>query len=98
VTHSLLCGNRCVETTKQTWDTERNQSAPPATAAHRRAFSSGVKDGPEAHVQGRGSQGHHPPAGGAMTHRPDDAGSTDFRNVGKLIPVYTALQPRRQPS
>jgi hypothetical protein len=24
-------------------------------------------------------------------------GSTDLRNVGKLIPVYTALQPRRQP-
>jgi hypothetical protein len=32
------------------------------------------------------------------THRPDDGGSTDLWNVGKLIPVYTALQPRRQPS
>jgi hypothetical protein len=31
-----------------------------------------------------------------MTHRPDDAVSKDLRNVGKLIPVYTALQPRRQ--
>jgi hypothetical protein len=30
--------------------------------------------------------------------RPDDGGSTDLRNVGKLTPVYTALQPRRQPS
>jgi hypothetical protein len=25
---------------------------------------------------------------------PDDGGSTDLCNVGKLIPVYTALQPR----
>jgi hypothetical protein len=33
-----------------------------------------------------------------LTHRPDDGGSTDLRNAGKLIPVYTALQPRRQPS
>jgi hypothetical protein len=31
-------------------------------------------------------------------NRPDDGGSTDLWNVGKLIPVYTALQPRRQPS
>jgi hypothetical protein len=31
-------------------------------------------------------------------YRPDDGGSTDLSNVGKLIPVYTALQPRRQPS
>jgi hypothetical protein len=31
-------------------------------------------------------------------HRPDDGGSTDLWNVGKLVPVYTALQPRRQPS
>jgi hypothetical protein len=31
-------------------------------------------------------------------HRPDDGGSTDLWNVGKLIPVYTALQPKRQPS
>jgi hypothetical protein len=30
--------------------------------------------------------------------RPDDGGSTEVRNVGKLILVYTALQPRRQPS
>jgi hypothetical protein len=30
--------------------------------------------------------------------RPDDAGSTYLWNVGKLVPVYTALQPRRQPS
>jgi hypothetical protein len=29
---------------------------------------------------------------------PDDGGSTDLWNVGKLIPVYTVLQPRRQPS
>jgi hypothetical protein len=31
-------------------------------------------------------------------YRSDDGGSTDFRNVGRLVPVYTALQPRRQPS
>jgi hypothetical protein len=30
--------------------------------------------------------------------RQGDGGSTDLRNVGKLTPVYTALQPRRQPS
>jgi hypothetical protein len=30
-----------------------------------------------------------------FTHRPDDGGSTDFWNVGKLIQVHTALQPRR---
>jgi hypothetical protein len=30
--------------------------------------------------------------------RPDDGGSTDLWNVGKLIPVCTALQPKRQPS
>jgi hypothetical protein len=30
--------------------------------------------------------------------RPDDGGSTDFWNVGKLMLVYMALQPRRQPS
>jgi hypothetical protein len=29
---------------------------------------------------------------------PDDGGSTDLWNVGKLIPVNTALQLRRQPS
>jgi hypothetical protein len=28
---------------------------------------------------------------------PDDGGSTDLWNVGKLTAVYTALQPRRQP-
>jgi hypothetical protein len=31
-------------------------------------------------------------------HRPDDGGSKDLWNVGKLLPDYTALQPRRQPS
>jgi hypothetical protein len=31
-------------------------------------------------------------------HRPNVGDSTDLWNVGKLIPVYTALQPRRQPS
>jgi hypothetical protein len=29
---------------------------------------------------------------------PDDGGSIEFWNVGKLMPVYPALQPRRQPS
>jgi hypothetical protein len=29
--------------------------------------------------------------------RPDDGGSKDIRNVGRLQPDYTALQPRRQP-
>jgi hypothetical protein len=33
-----------------------------------------------------------------LDHRPDDGGSTDLWNVGKLIPVYRALQPRRRPS
>jgi hypothetical protein len=33
-----------------------------------------------------------------ITHRPDDGGSTDLWNVSKFTPVYTALQPRRQPS
>jgi hypothetical protein len=33
-----------------------------------------------------------------FTHRPDDGGSTDLWNVGKLIPVYTVLKPRRRPS
>jgi hypothetical protein len=32
-----------------------------------------------------------------MSHRPDDVGSTDFWNAGKLAPFYTALQPRMQP-
>jgi hypothetical protein len=31
-------------------------------------------------------------------HRPDDGGSKNIWNVGKLLPDYTALQPRRQPS
>jgi hypothetical protein len=30
------------------------------------------------------------------THRPDDGGSKDLWNVGKLLPDYTVLQPRRQ--
>jgi hypothetical protein len=29
---------------------------------------------------------------------PDDGSSKDLRNVGKLIPVFTALQPTRQPN
>jgi hypothetical protein len=33
-----------------------------------------------------------------LTHRPDDGGSKDLWNVGTLLPDYTALQPRRQPS
>jgi hypothetical protein len=32
-----------------------------------------------------------------LTHRPDDGGSKDLWNVGKLLPDYTALQPKRQP-
>jgi hypothetical protein len=31
-----------------------------------------------------------------LTHRPDDGGSKDLWNVGKLLPDYTVLQPRRQ--
>jgi hypothetical protein len=31
-------------------------------------------------------------------HHPDDGGSKDLWNVGKLLPDYTAIQPRRQPS
>jgi hypothetical protein len=31
-------------------------------------------------------------------HHPDDGGSKDLWNVGKLLPDYKALQPRRQPS
>jgi hypothetical protein len=34
----------------------------------------------------------------AMSHRPDDGGGKDLWNVGKLLPDYTALQPRRQQS
>jgi hypothetical protein len=33
-----------------------------------------------------------------LTHRPDDGGSKDLWNVGKLLLDYTALQPGRQPS
>jgi hypothetical protein len=33
-----------------------------------------------------------------VTHRPDDGGSKYLWNVGKLLPDYTPLQPRRQPS
>jgi hypothetical protein len=32
-----------------------------------------------------------------LHHHPDDGGSTDLWNVGELISVYKALQPRRQP-
>jgi hypothetical protein len=32
-----------------------------------------------------------------LTHLPDDGGSKDLWNAGKLLPHYTALQPRRQP-
>jgi hypothetical protein len=31
-----------------------------------------------------------------LTHRPDDEGSKDLWNVGKLLPDYMVLQPRRQ--
>jgi hypothetical protein len=31
------------------------------------------------------------------THCPDDGGSTDLWNVGKLLPVNSPLRPRRQP-
>jgi hypothetical protein len=31
-------------------------------------------------------------------HGPDDGGIKDLWDVGKLLPDYTALQPRRQPS
>jgi hypothetical protein len=39
-----------------------------------------------------------PPSGWWDIHHPNDGGSTDLWNVSKLIPVYTALKPRRQPS
>jgi hypothetical protein len=32
----------------------------------------------------------------AMTHRPDDGGSKDLWNVGKLLPDYTALRTHRR--
>jgi hypothetical protein len=34
----------------------------------------------------------------SYAHRPDDGGSKHLWNVGKLLPDYTVLQPRRQPS
>jgi hypothetical protein len=33
-----------------------------------------------------------------LHHHGDHGGNTDPWNVGKLIPVYIALQPRRKPS
>jgi hypothetical protein len=33
-----------------------------------------------------------------LRHRSDDEGSKDLCNIYKLVPDYTALQPRRQPS
>jgi hypothetical protein len=36
--------------------------------------------------------------GDEATQSSDDGGSKDLQNVGKLLPDYTALQPRRQPS
>jgi hypothetical protein len=36
--------------------------------------------------------------GPCCLHRTDDGCSKDFWNVGKLLPDYTALQPRRLPS
>jgi hypothetical protein len=42
-----------------------------------------------------------PPSSGrwwAIGDRPDDGDSKDFWYVGKRLPDYTALQPRRQPS
>jgi hypothetical protein len=33
-----------------------------------------------------------------LHHRPDDRGNKALWNVGKLLPDYMALQPRRQPS
>jgi hypothetical protein len=35
---------------------------------------------------------------GRLTYRPDDGGSKHLWNVGKLIPVYKAQHPGRQPS
>jgi hypothetical protein len=32
-----------------------------------------------------------------LTHCPDDGGSKNLWNVGKLLPDYMVLQPRRQP-
>jgi hypothetical protein len=33
-----------------------------------------------------------------LNHRPDDGGSKHLWNVGKLLPDYTAQQPRKQPT
>jgi hypothetical protein len=33
-----------------------------------------------------------------VAHHPDDGGRKDHGNIGKLLPGYTVLQPRRQPS
>jgi hypothetical protein len=33
-----------------------------------------------------------------FTHCPDDGGRKYLWNVGKLLPDYSVLQPRRQPS
>jgi hypothetical protein len=50
----------------------------------------------EVHQRFRGSCClHHQ---GDKGDRPDDGGSRDLWNVGKLVPDYTALQPRRPPS
>jgi hypothetical protein len=38
-----------------------------------------------------------PPSSGRWVSSPDDGGSKDLWNVGKLLTHYTALQPRRQP-
>jgi hypothetical protein len=36
--------------------------------------------------------------GTCCLHQPDDGGSKYFRNVGKRLPAYMVLQPRRQSS
>jgi hypothetical protein len=33
-----------------------------------------------------------------LHHQGNDTGSTDLWNIGKFVPIYMALQPRRQPS
>jgi hypothetical protein len=43
-------------------------------------------------VVGPGTQGV------GYRHGPAEGGSHHLRNVGKLLPDYTAQQPRRQPS
>jgi hypothetical protein len=42
------------------------------------------------------TEGRRPGTWPDMTHRPNNGGSTDLWNVGKLTPVHKALQPRRQ--